>query len=83
MAICNIKDFTSIGIRVNYLFFDTTALEITRRVAQISKGEARRKIKQGGVYFGNDRLADPNELITPGNAAVTLFIGKEFKGIII
>lgn len=82
----NIKDFIGVGIKVHYLFFSTNAVNLVSRVAEISKAEARRKIKEGGVWLGNERQVDPNEIIEPSekgcNSAMTLFIGKEFKGII-
>ena len=83
----NVKDFASVGIKISYLFFETNAVNLVARVGGVSKAEARRKIKEGGVWLGNERQIDPNEIILPRdkgcNSGMTLFIGKEFKGIII
>jgi tyrosyl-tRNA synthetase len=45
-----------------------------------SKGEARRLIKNGGVYLNNQRIEDPDALVTPaGLASETLLVLRKGK----
>jgi len=74
----------SVGVNIHYLIEETTEGELVVEVAGISKGEARRQIKQGSVWLGNERCTSFEEIMPlGGNAAMTLFIGKELKGVIV
>ena len=78
-----LKDFTRIGIDVFFLDDEITELEVVSELAGISKGEARRKIKEGAVWLGDEKVTNPDGLISKGNATITLFVGKEFKGLVV
>lgn len=79
----NLKDFTKIGIEVFFLDENMTELEVVTGLSKISNAEARRKIKEGAVWLGDERVTNPNDIIGKGNVALTLFIGKEFQGLIV
>ena len=79
----DLNDFTKVGIDVFFLEDEMTELELIVECTKKSKGEIRRLIKQGGVWLGNEKVTDPEALISKGNVAMTLFIGKDFQNIIV
>jgi hypothetical protein len=71
------------GFRLTYVLFETPVLNVIERATKgYSKSEIRRKIKQGACYIGEDKITDPEELISSGNVGCFIFMGKEPVGMI-
>lgn len=69
-------------LKLLYVMFDTPALEILVRVTGESKAEIRRKIKQGGITIGDQKITDQNDMWSSGNAACMIYIGREPVGLL-
>lgn len=80
MPIEFVKD--TLNFKLHYVLFDTPILNVLNRITGVSKGELRRKIKQGAIFVCDTKITDPLELWSSGNAGCFIWIGKEVVGIL-
>ena len=79
----DIAEAESIGLNMVFQFKASKAINLMRAVSEKSASELRRKIKEGAVWFGDEKLTDPDEIIPVGNAVMTIHIGKELQGVVV
>lgn len=74
-----------VGVNIVYQFEETKAINLLRAMSDKSVSELRRKIKEGGIYFGEEKLVDPDERIevTKASVAMSVYLGKELLGVVV
>jgi hypothetical protein len=67
---------------LHYILFDTPIIALAAKMAGTSRGDIRRKIRQGSLFVGNEKIVDLDDVVSSGNVVTVVSLGKEPVGII-